>query len=62
MSEDLKTEIRKIVEETLKLTTQRIGTGILKFELNGKPVHQSFEMLEYYKKHNCLKTYLLELN
>jgi hypothetical protein len=61
ITEEQKTEIKKIVEETLKVTTQQIGTGILKFELKGEIIHQSFEQLAYYQFHNCLDTYLNEL-
>lgn len=61
MTEEKKTELKKIVEETLKVTTQQIGTGLLKFELKGEIRHQSFEQLAYYQYHNCLEGYLNEL-
>ena len=61
MTNETKQEIISIVENTLKVPVTKIGDGLLRFNIKGNEIHQSYLQLEYYHKHGILQQYLTEL-
>lgn len=61
MTNEIKQEIISVIEVTLKVQVTKIGDGLLRFDVRGKQIHQSFLQLEYYEKQGILQQYILEL-
>ena len=61
MTNEIKEKIISTIEVTLKVQVTKIGDGLLRFDIRGEQIHQSYLQLEYYEKQGILQQYLLEL-